>query len=231
MPPSFSLLQPSVQTLIDEHIALIMERKTGMAAFRETKLLVSRLSTVYPSMRLVVTILLRVYDALSAEAQRLSGYSGVPLQIILLGQGDSYLMTPTQAGVQPIMRTSGKGGFGGIANRVAGAGTQHMAFKAKCMRRSCRHCRRSLPRCSCRTPLMSALSAAAKLKSYVLAKIDVPAELCPDLDSRDSEVDVVLLPPGGPARELSAGGPACRVSVHPPPHSPTIPRTPCTQHS
>ena len=57
MPPSFSLLQPSVQTLIDEHIALIMERKTGMAAFRETKLLVSRLTTVYPSMRLVVTIL------------------------------------------------------------------------------------------------------------------------------------------------------------------------------
>jgi hypothetical protein len=59
---------------------------------------------------------------------------------------------------------------------------------------------------------MSALSAAAP--SYVLAKIDVPAALCPDLDAR--MVEVVPGAADGSALELSAGGPACLVSVHPP---------------
>ena len=212
MPPSFSVMQPSVQVLIDEQIALIKERQTGMAAFRETKTFVSQLTAACPSMRLVVTILLSVYHVLSAEAQRLSGHSGVPLQIILLGLGDSYMMTPTQAGMQPILRT-GTGGFGGIAPRVCGAGTQHMAMKAKCIHEPLLPpLPHSLPRGSCRTPLMSALSAAAE--SYVLAKIDGPATLCRDLDARI--VEVVPGAADGSAHQLSAGGPACRVSVHPP---------------
>ena len=59
---------------------------------------------------------------------------------------------------------------------------------------------------------MSALSAAAP--SYVLAKIDVPAALCRDLDAR--MVEVVPGAADGSALALSAGGPACLVSVHPP---------------
>ena len=164
MPPSFSVMQPSVQALIDEQIALIKERQTGMAAFRETKTFVSQLTAACPSMRLVVTILLPVYHVLSAEAQRLSGHSGVPIQIILLGLDDSYMMTPTQAGMQPILRT-GTGGFGGIAPRVSGAGTQHMAMKARCMSRSCRRCR---------TPYLAALAG----RPSCLPCLQPPRRMC-----------------------------------------------------
>ena len=137
MPHSFSVMQPSVQSLIDQHIALIMARETGMATLSETKLFVSQLTTVSTSLRLVVVTLLTVYDPISAEAQRLSGYIGVPLQYILLRRGDSYCMSSTLTVVQPILRA---GGFGGISARVDGAGTQHMSWKAG-MSRCCRRCR------------------------------------------------------------------------------------------
>ena len=56
----------------------------------------------------------------------------------------------------------------------------------------------------------------------MLIKIDVPAALCRDSDARKVEVE-----PGaadGRAPELSAGGPACRVSVHPPTSRPQFHR-------
>ena len=140
MPHSYSVMQPlaSVQLLIDEHSDLIMARPTGMAKFSETKHFVSELATVFASVRLVVTTLLSVYDPISAEAQRLSGNIGVPLQCILLERGDSYRMSSPLTGLQPILRA---GGFGNIAHLVDGAGTQHISFKGSGMSRCCRRCR------------------------------------------------------------------------------------------
>ena len=138
MPHSYSVMQPSVQLLIDEHIALIMARDTGMAKFSETKRFVSELATGFGSVRLVVTTLLSVYDPISAEAQRLSGNIGVPIQYILLKRGDSYRMSSPLTGLQPILRA---GGFGDIAHLVDGAGTQHMSVKGPGMSRCCRRCR------------------------------------------------------------------------------------------
>ena len=77
--------QPSVQGHIDTHIALIMTRATGMATTTETQNFVSRLTTVYPRLRVVVTVLFAVYDVLSSEGQRLSGRSGVPLEYMFAG--------------------------------------------------------------------------------------------------------------------------------------------------
>ena len=130
----------SVQALIDTRIALIMTRKTGMATTTETQLFVSSLTTVYPELRIVVTVLFAVYDVLSSEGQRLSGHSGVPLEYMLLAESDSYLISPILAGVQPILTA---GNFGEIADRLSGAGIQHLSMKSQCMGRCCRRSRLS----------------------------------------------------------------------------------------
>jgi hypothetical protein len=117
-----------VQAHIDTHIALIMVRETGMATTTETQLFVSRLTTAYPKLRIVVTVLFAVYDVLSSEGQRLSGHSGVPLEYMLLAESDSYLISPILAGVQPILTA---GNFGEIADRLSGAGIQHLALRCE----------------------------------------------------------------------------------------------------
>jgi hypothetical protein len=211
-----------VQAHIDTRIALIMVRKTGMATTTETQLFVSSLTTVYPELRIVVPVLFAVYDVLSSEGQRLSGHSGVPLEYMLLAESDSYLISPILAGVQPILAA---GNFGEIADRLSGAGIQHLSMKSLGMGRCCR---RSLPRGSRRTPLMPALSAAADL--FALLKVDLPEVNFRDLNARTAQV---LSQQSDGKFELSAGGPACRVSVDPPPpppHTHTHPMllAPCT---
>ena len=202
----------SVQALIDTHIALIMTRKTGMATTTETQLFVSSLTTVYPELRIVVTVLFAVYDVLSSEGQRLSGHSGVPLEYMLLAESDSYLISPILAGVQPILTA---GNFGEIADRLSGAGIQHLSMKSLGMGRCCR---RSLPRGSRRTPLMSQAASSAAADLFALLKVDMPAKHCRDLKAQTAEV---LPQPAGEtakiiAYELSAGGPPCRCQYIPP---------------
>ena len=204
-----------MQAHIDTHIALIMVRKTGMATTTETQLFVSSLTKVYPLLRVVVTVLFAVYDVLSSEGQRVSGHSGVPLEYMLLAESDSYLISPILAGVQPILTA---GNFGEIADRLSGAGIQHLSMKSLGMGRCCR---RSLPRGSRRTPLrvMSAFSAAADL--FALLKVDLPEVNFRDLNARTAQV---LSQQSDGVFELSAGGPACRVLTSRSP--PTIPLAP-----
>ena len=114
MPHSFLVPQPSVQRHIDEHIGLIMATKTGMVTCSDTERFVARLSTVYPLYRIVVTLLVMVFDVLSSEMLRLSKHMGVALEIMLLRADDAYKITPTLAGTRPDF---GTGGFGDIALR------------------------------------------------------------------------------------------------------------------
>ena len=151
-----------------------------MATTTETQLFVSRLTTVYRTLRVVVTVLFAVYDVLSSEGQRLSGRSGVPLEFMLLRETDSYMISPILAGVQPILIA---GNFGEIADRLSGAGIQHLSMKSLGL--GC-CCLRSLPRSSRRTSLMSALSAAAD--TFALLKVDLSEVHYGDLKSRTAQV-------------------------------------------
>jgi hypothetical protein len=168
LPHSFLVPQPSVQRHIDEHIGLIMATKTGMVTCLDTERFVSRLSTVYPLLRIVVTLLVMVFDVLSSEMLRLSKHMGVALEIMLLRADDAYKITPTLAGTQPLFST---GGFGDIAARLGGAAVVHMSMKSDSM--SC-YCRRSLPCGSRKTPLMSAVSCLQRAPSLRSSKSTWP---------------------------------------------------------
>jgi hypothetical protein len=113
------------------------------------------------------------------------------------------MISPILAGVQPILTA---GNFGEIAERLSGAGIQHLSMKSQGVGRCCR---RSLG--SRRTPLMPASSAAADL--FALLTVDLPEEHCRDLKARTAEV---LPQPKIIAYELSAGGPPCRCQYIPP---------------
>ena len=147
-----------------------MATKTGMVTCLDTERFVSRLSTVYPLLRIVVTLLVTVFDVLSSEMLRLSKHMGVALEIMLLSavQVDAYKITPTLAGTRPVF---GTGGFGDIALRLDGAAVMHMSMKSDS---TSRYCRRSLPCGSRKTPLMSAVSCLQPAPSLRSSKSTCP---------------------------------------------------------